>query len=100
MTGLFTVARKLLLLWGGSTLLAIALVGGIFAYSMNTYYSEIADKKIRDSLGDVRSYLFSQEQKMSTIALEFAKRSDVQSTLSMVSKYQDIDNYQPLVFDV
>lgn len=99
MSGLFTVTRKLLLLWGASTLVSIAIVGGIFAYSMNTYYGEVADQKIKDGLFEVRSYLLSQEAHLASILREFAKRSDVQSGIGLISKYQDTDNYQPLVFD-
>lgn len=99
MTGLFTVTRKLLLLWGGSTFLAIALVGGIFAYSMNTYYGAVADQKIRDGFQEVRGYLISQEDQLGAILRGFVKRSDVQSGVGMISKYQDITQYQPLVFD-
>lgn len=99
MSALFTVTRKLLLLWGASTLLSITIVGGIFAYSMNTYYGDVADQKIKDGLFEVRSYLLSQEEHLADILREFTKRSDVQSGISLISKYQDINNYQPLVFD-
>lgn len=94
--GLFTVTRKLLLLWGGSTFVAIAIVGGIFAYSMNTYYGEVADQKIRDGLNEVRGYLVGQEDRLGVILREFAKRADVYSAISVVSKYQKIDNEQLL----
>ena len=99
MTGLFTVTRKLLLLWSGSTVLAIALVGGIFAYSMNTYYAEIADQKIRDGFSEVRSHLIGQEERLGNILRELTRRDDVQSAMGLVSRYQDINNYQALVFD-
>lgn len=99
MSGLFTVTRKLLLLWGASTFVAIAIVGGIFAYSMNTYYGEVADQKIKDGLHEVRGHLFDQEGRLETVLQDFSKRADVQSGLGLISKYQDTNNYQPLVFD-
>ncbi|HEY9164222.1 MAG TPA: hypothetical protein VIN57_06395, partial [Magnetovibrio sp.] len=99
MTGIFTVTRKLLLLWGSSTALAIALVGGIFAYSMNTYYDEVANHKIQEGFQAVRSHLLSEQDQLQTILQGFAERSDVQSGIGMISKYQKIESYQPLVFD-
>lgn len=99
MSGLFTVTRKLLMLWGASTFVAIAIVGGIFAYSMNTYYGEVADQKIKDGLYEVRRHLFDQEAHLEALLQDFSKRTDVQSSLGLISKYQDIKIYQPLIFD-
>ena len=100
MSGIFTVTRKLLLLWGGSTIVAIAIVGGIFAYSMNTYYGEIADQKIGDGLYEMRGHIIGQEERLGTLLRDFAKRADVKSGMGLISKYQDIADYKPQVFDL
>ena len=97
--GVFTVTRKLLALWGGSTILAIAIVGGLFAYSLNAYHEEAADVRLREGFSEVADYIASQQRRLTSIAAQFAGRDDVVSSVSLVSKYQDPDTYQPLVFD-
>ena len=79
--------------------MSIAIVGGMFVYSMNTYYDEIANQNIRSGLGEVRGFLISQEDRLATVMREFTKRRDVRAAIGMVSKYQDINAYQPMVFD-
>ncbi|HEY9081092.1 PAS domain S-box protein [Magnetovibrio sp.] len=95
----FSIARKILLFWGISTLMVIALIGGIFLFSLNGYHEDLARQKIEDAHGAFLTFIRQREEHLKRISNEFASRSNVISILNLLSKYQDPNTYQALVYD-
>jgi len=99
MVARFSLSRKILLFWGVSVFMVIALVGGIFLFSLNGYHNNVAAQKMIDAHRSTVEFLRQREEHLQQIAKNFARRSAVVSTMSLLTKYQDPANYLPLVYD-
>ncbi|OUD15553.1 bifunctional diguanylate cyclase/phosphodiesterase [Thioflexithrix psekupsensis] len=92
--------HKLLLLWLGSILLSLLLVGGLFSYLSTRFHTLNARHYIAQSFADLRAEFSVIEQRLAKNAELLTAREDVIASLSLINTYQDIEQYQPLIFDV
>ena len=95
----FSLSRKILLFWGASVFMVIALVGGIFLFSLNTYHNNISAQNMINAHRATIEFFRQREEHLQQIAKNFAHRDAVVSTMNLLTKYQDPANYQPLVYD-
>ncbi len=94
-----TLSRKFLLFWGGSTLFVLILVGGTFLFFLGQYHQTAADVALAKSFKQVDTQLRLRDQRLGNIVLGLARNRDVVSVVNLLNKYQDKENYQPLIFD-
>ncbi len=94
-----SITSKILFFWVFSVFAAIGLVGGLFLYSLNSYHENISRQLLLDAQQAAIEFIRQREEHLQKIADSFAERSIVVSTMNLLSKYQDPQNYQPLVYD-
>jgi len=99
MVARFSLSRKILLFWGVSIFMVIALVGGIFLFSLNAYHANVAAQKLIHAHRATVEFFRQREEHLQQIAKNFANRSAVVSTMNLLTKYQDPVNYLPQVYD-
>lgn len=95
-----SVTGKLFMLWGASLILAVVVIGGVFVYSLDSYYQQTRDQEIRSAKTLVADYFKNETKRVNAIAADLAKRKDIQATMNLLGKYQDTANYEPLIYDV
>ncbi len=91
---------KLLLLWLGSIFLCLLLVGGLFSYLSTRFHTLNARDYMIESFMLLRSELSNMKEQLAQNAILFEQREDVIASMSLISTYQDINHYQPIIFDV
>ena len=85
----------LLLSVGGSMLLA----GIAISYFVTKEYEENAREKFSHITNAARNYLTETDEQIRTTATNLAEQENIISTVSFISEYFELNNYQPLVFD-
>ena len=94
-----SISRKILLFWGASVLLVIALVGGIFLISLNSYHEKVAGQNISNAHDAFLKFIQLRQDHLQNISKEFVARRSVIATMNLLTTYQDHHNYEPLVYD-
>lgn len=95
-----SITSKILLFWILSVFAAIGLVGGLFLYSLNRYHENISRQLLLDAQRASIEFIRQREEHLQHIADSFAERGVVVATMNLLSRYQNPQNYQPLVYDV
>jgi putative nucleotidyltransferase with HDIG domain len=62
-------------------------------------YKEFAQKKIHNGFEYFSSEMQKSENRLIDIVLNISNHTDIISSVNMVSNYQNIDQYQPIIFD-
>ncbi|GEM_PF-1318079 len=91
--------HKLLLFWFGSVLLSLLLVGGIFDQLVTNLHKDRAQQRIQRAFNTLSEWLESRRDYLLESSRFLVERPDIVASTSMIHNYQDIQNYQPLVFD-
>lgn len=78
-----SVTGKLFMLWGTSLVLAVIVIGGVFVYSLDSYYQKTRDQEIRSAKVLVADYFKNQTKRMSAIAAGVAGRNGIQATMKI-----------------
>lgn len=94
-----TLNNKILLLLFGSTILVLFLVGSIFSLQVTQLHEKTARAALINSAELVRSDLLARRKHLRENSLRLVEDENILATLNLISRYQDRDNYQPLVFD-
>ncbi|WP_275099843.1 putative bifunctional diguanylate cyclase/phosphodiesterase [Sedimenticola hydrogenitrophicus] len=93
------IRQKLLLFWFGAILLSLLLLGITLSLLISRQYEANARGKIAADFNTLSSELHGLRVKLERDVSLLAARPDVVSITSLVDTYQDIGDYQPLVFD-
>ncbi|MEW5729696.1 MAG: ATP-binding protein [Pseudomonadota bacterium] len=91
--------HKLLALWLGSILGVLLLVGLVLTAFMNDFRSREARNHVAAAMTQVRHELVGIASELQHQAGLLATSREVVATINMVHRYQDVTQYQPLVFD-
>ena len=90
---------KLLLFWLGSMLVVLTLVGAVYYYQHTTRLENTSMEHIGNAFVDLNAKLDARKTTLLRNVQIVADEEINISILSMIDTYQDIENYQPLVFD-
>ncbi|MFC1685052.1 EAL domain-containing protein [Pseudomonadota bacterium] len=91
--------HKLILFWGGSVLFSLALVGVVFSVLVTGMHEEQAQEQLDTGFHRLHDWLQQHTSVLLKSGKSLAERQDIVAPLNMIYNYQDIANYQPLVFD-
>ena len=94
-----SLRHKLLIFWIGSVLLILALVAGMFYYLHAKKQTELSLEKVQNAFMVLNAEIMARRDDLIRITNNVSSRSDIVSSASMISTYQDIENYQSSVFD-
>ena len=94
------IRHKLTLLMIGALVLVQVLVGTVFVFLHTRHLSEEAYRRISSAFVTLDDELSGTYARMKSNVKTLSSQKDLVSSLSMISTYQDIDNYRPLVFDI
>lgn len=92
--------NKLLLFWLGSILVVLALVGTVYFYLHASRLTNASFERIGDTFSALDAEINTRKSTLVRNIQGLSRRQANIDILSMISGYQDITNYQPLVFDV
>ena len=76
------------------------LVGAVFVFLHTRHLSEEAYRRISNAFVTLDDELSGTYTRMKSNVQTLSNQRDLVSSLSMISTYQDVDNYRPLVFDI
>ena len=94
------LGHKITLLWLASIGLSMALVGVVFVYMVKDLNDNAIHKSMSSGFNFILSELEQNDREIaSSVATLVARRAMIASA-NMISSYQDIDNYSPIIFDV
>ncbi|WP_260294170.1 EAL domain-containing protein [Sedimenticola hydrogenitrophicus] len=93
------IRQKLLLFWFGAILLSLLLLGITLSLLISRQYEASARAKIAIDFHTLVSELSGLQVKLEHQVSLLAARADVVSITSLVDTYQNVGDYQPLVFD-
>lgn len=94
-----TLNNKILLLLLSSILLVLLLVGTIFSVQITQLHESSARAELTSSADLVRSDLWTKTHHLIESSNRIAQDENILASLNLISRYQDVTNYQPLVFD-
>jgi len=84
-----------------TTLLLVLLLNGVlFSQLFANRSTAEHQQKIYHSLEALHEELNSLEQQTLKVSHALSTRQDILSSINLINRYQDINNYQPLIFDV
>lgn len=90
---------KILFFWLGAVLLALGLVAVVFFYSMRNHEQRIIKAALAADQIQLEQALSRRRQALELLAGKMARRDDIVSRLSLISRYQKAEAYRPLIFD-
>lgn len=90
---------KLVLFAFGSILFALVIAGVSIDYLLANLYGEKAEHEAEHAYELIYNEIKSVEKNTADQSQIIAMDSDVVDVVSLVNRYQDIKNYQPLIFD-
>jgi len=91
--------NKLLLFWLGSILVVLALVGTVYFYLHATRLTNTSFERIGVTFSSLDAEINARKSTLVRNIQDLSRRQANIDIFSMISRYQDITNYQPLVFD-
>ena len=94
-----TLNNKILLLLISSILLVLILVGTVFSIQITHLYENSARAELVNSADLVRTDMLGKTQRLIENCNRSVQDENILATLNLISRYQDISNYQALVFD-
>ena len=101
MTGLKLSFRyKLLIFWLGSVLAVLAMVGVVYFYLHTTSIINMSLERIGNSFSILDTEIEARKRSLLANIRGVVSNEGNISALSMIDTYQDIENYQPLIFDL
>lgn len=94
-----SIKNKLLLLLLVSIALILLLIGLSLGYLIEQYFERNAQQDFARFYGELSEQLLLKEENLKTQGQRLARRSDVVSSINMLSRYASAENYRPLVYD-
>lgn len=91
--------HKLLIFWFSSILISMLLIAVVFYFLQNDLRQEKNKQRISDAFSSLQKYISDNQQRISRNALLLTKEGNIISSLSLIHKYQNINDYQAIVFD-
>ena len=92
--------QKLFLFWFGSICLSLLLFGAVFLFLSNELHQNSIHEQIDEAFDALDRQLNDRDQYLFHTTSLFAKRVDIVASMNMIYTYQDLENYQSIVFDV
>lgn len=93
------VKHKLLAIWLGSIILALALMAGLFQYQIAGLHQQDARAAISSAIETLHMELEDATIRLRSSADSLALRGDIVASMNLIDRYQDPANYQGAVFD-
>ncbi|MBT3305381.1 MAG: PAS domain S-box protein [Alphaproteobacteria bacterium] len=93
------LSHKFLFLWGLSIVLSLSVVWAFFSFSLGRYHERIARDSLTTSFQKISVQMQSHAENSRAVAESLARNKDIVSTLNLLSRYQDINNYDSPLFD-
>ena len=91
--------NKILLLVYGAIIMVLLLIGSIFYVQMTQLHESTTRSELSNSVELLRADLLKKRQYLIDSSERMVKDDTVRAALNLIFRYQDIDNYQKLVFD-
>ncbi|MES0326553.1 MAG: bacteriohemerythrin [Gammaproteobacteria bacterium] len=91
--------QKLLLLWFGSILFSLLLLGAVFLVLNNELHQNAVHQQMAEAFDDLNNQLEERNQYLVRNTRSLAARKDIVASLSMIHNYQDPADYQSIIFD-
>ena len=95
-----TIKFKLILLLVASVVLSLSLTGIFLFYFFIEMHSQHARERIYEACITLERELKSSEASLIKHIHQTVQREDIIAAVNMISEYQSIDNYMPILFDV
>ncbi len=90
--------QKLLFFWLTSIIISLLIFASVFVSLNNRLNRDAIYQKIDQAFSGLRDQLDERDGLRRKVGL-FTARSDIVSSLSLIHKYQNPDDYQPIIFD-
>ena len=90
---------KLLGFWLGSIMVVLLLVGGVYYYLHSTFLVNASLANIENAFSTLNATIQDRQNSLLKNAQIVAHQKNNISILSMIDGYQDVEDYQPLVFN-
>lgn len=91
--------QKILLFWLSSIVISMLLLGVVFYLLQNNLYEQTNKQQISDAFERLQKHMQDTEQHLHQNALFVTEQQNIVSSFSLLHQYQDIENYQPIIFD-
>lgn len=88
-----------MLLWLGSFIFVMSVIAGAYWYLSTSRHEAESLKVIGSSFSILNNTIIDRRDRMVEGVNSIADYQSVLSTVSMIDAYQDVDDYQPLVFN-
>ena len=95
-----TIKFKLILLLVAAVVLSLSLAGISLFYFSIELHSQNARERIYEAFITLERELKSSEKFLMEHIHQTVKRDDIVSAVNMISEYQSVDDYIPILFDV
>jgi signal transduction histidine kinase len=96
----FSLKQKLIFLPVAAVALTLLAAGLVLVLVIDRLYLDLARQSLAAAAQSLEQRVEAYGRQLTTDARIVARRADLVAVAGMVSRYQDIDNYQPLVFDL
>lgn len=84
-----------------TTLLLVLLLNGfLFVQLLGTRSENEHQQRIYLTFDELHEELNSLKQQVTKVSNNLAQRQDILSSVNLINRYQNVENYQPLIFDV
>jgi len=91
---------KLLLFWLGSIFSVLILVGMVYLYLQSSRLENISFDRIDNSFSILNDKIETRKNTLHNHINKIASRGSNLSNISMIDTYQNIENYEKLIFDL
>ena len=95
----FSVRYKLLTILLLSVVGALLLSGVWLSIYVEDYETEFKHREFDNVFLDISNNIISTKSQLSTQIEQFVLDEELVASLHIIAKYQDVENYQPLIFD-
>lgn len=95
-----TLNNKLLLFGFGSLVLILLIIGIVFQFMLTELHQATAEKQINQAYSALQKRISEHVLKTQRLAEHFSSRQEVLASLQMINDYENINQYQNIIFDV
>ena len=92
--------NKLLFFWFGSLISTLLIIGFLFQFMLTELHKANAEEQINQAYSDLQKRISNRIVQINKLAAHFSSRQEVIASLSMINDYEDINNYQSIIFDI
>lgn len=95
-----TIKSKLILMLCAAVGISLSLAGAALFYFFVQLHSQYAREEIHNASLTLEKALRSYERELLHVTEVVTQREDLIASMNMISEYQSIEDYQPILFDV